>query len=73
MRNLPTQEALVAAYWRKLANSIGAVYSGRGRLSVRRAARTLRIRRRRASRRPSGGNGAAPTALGPHSQLGSNS
>jgi hypothetical protein len=58
MRNLPTQEALVAAYWRKLTSSIGA-YSSRRHLSVRRAARTLRTRQRRASRRSSRGYSVA--------------
>jgi hypothetical protein len=59
MRNFPSQEALVAAYWRKLARSIGAAHSGRGRVSVRRAAGTLRTRQRRASRRSSRGYSVA--------------
>ena len=32
MRTLPTREALVAAYWRKLASSIETAYKGRGRV-----------------------------------------
>jgi hypothetical protein len=54
MRTLPTREALVAAYWRKLASSVEAAYRGRGRVLARRAARALRTPRRR-----SRGNGAA--------------
>jgi hypothetical protein len=54
MRTLPTREALVAAYWRKLANSIEAAYKGRTRVVARRAAGALQTRRRR-----SRGNGAA--------------
>jgi hypothetical protein len=54
MRTLPTREAMVAAYWRKLASSIEAAYKGRARVVVRRAAGTLQTRRRR-----SHGNGAA--------------
>jgi hypothetical protein len=54
MRTLPTREALIAAYWRKLASSIEAAYKGRGRLVARRAAGSLQTRRRRAR-----GNGAA--------------
>ena len=50
MRNFPTREALVAAYWRKLTRFNGAAYSGRGRVSVRRAARTLRTRQRASPR-----------------------
>jgi hypothetical protein len=49
MRNLPSEKALVTAYWRKLARSIGAAYRSRSRVSVRRAVRTLRTRQRRAS------------------------
>ena len=54
MRTLPTREALVAAYWRKLASSIEAAYKGRARVVARRAAGALQTRRRR-----SRGNGAA--------------
>jgi hypothetical protein len=54
MRTLPTREALVAAYWRKLASSIEAAYKGRTRVVARRAAGALQTRRRR-----SRGNGAA--------------
>jgi hypothetical protein len=35
----------VAAYWRKLARSVGAAYSGRGRAFAKRAARALHPRR----------------------------
>jgi hypothetical protein len=54
MRTLPTREALVAAYWRKLARSVEAAYKGRARVVARRAAGALQTRRRR-----SRGNGAA--------------
>jgi hypothetical protein len=54
MRTLPTREALVAAYWRKLASSIEAAYKGRGRVFARRAPGALQTRRRRFR-----GNGAA--------------
>jgi hypothetical protein len=54
MRTLPTREALVAAYWRKLASSIETAYKGRGRVFARGAAGALQTRRRRAR-----GNGAA--------------
>jgi hypothetical protein len=54
MRTLPSREALVAAYWRKLASSIEAAYKGRRRVVARRAAGTLQTRRRR-----SRGNGPA--------------
>ena len=54
MRTLPTREALVAAYWRKLASSIETAYKGRGRVFTGRAAGALQTRRRR-----SRGNGAA--------------
>jgi len=54
MRTLPTREALVAAYWRKLASSIEAAYKGRARVVARGAAGALQIRRLR-----SRGNGAA--------------
>ncbi|HSS18018.1 MAG TPA: hypothetical protein VLQ29_13750 [Candidatus Dormibacteraeota bacterium] len=54
MRTLPTREALIAAYWRKLASSIEAAYKGRGRVFARRTAGSLQTRRRRAR-----GNGAA--------------
>jgi hypothetical protein len=53
MRTLPTREALVAAYWRKLTSSIEAAYKDRSRLVARRAAGALQTRRRRAR-----GNGA---------------
>jgi len=35
MRNFPSEEALVAAYWRKLARSIEKTYKSRGRLAPR--------------------------------------
>jgi hypothetical protein len=54
MRTLPTREALVAAYWRKLASSIEGAYKSRARVIARRAAGALQTRRRR-----SRGNGAA--------------
>jgi hypothetical protein len=54
MRTLPTREALVAGYWRKLASSIEAAYTGRRRVFTRRASGPLQTRRRRSS-----GNGAA--------------
>ena len=54
MRTLPTREALVAAYWRKLASCIEAAYKGRARVVSRRAAGVLQTRRRRPR-----GNGAA--------------
>src|SRR5262249_33485886 len=53
MRTFPTQEALVAAYWRKLASSIKGAYKDRGRALGRRAARALQTRQGR-----SRGNGA---------------
>ena len=36
MRNFQSQEALVAAYWRKLARSIERTYKSSGRLAQRR-------------------------------------
>jgi hypothetical protein len=54
MRTLPTREALIAAYWRKLATSIEGAYKGRGHVFARRAAGALQTGRRRAR-----GNGAA--------------
>ena len=36
MRNFPSQEALVAAYWRKLARSIERTYKSSSRLAPRR-------------------------------------
>jgi hypothetical protein len=51
IKTFPSREALVAAYWRKLASSIEAAH---GRVFARRASRALRIRRGR-----SRGNGAA--------------
>jgi hypothetical protein len=48
MRAFPSEKALVAAYWRKLASSIEAAYKGRRRVSARRAAPALRIQQRRA-------------------------
>jgi hypothetical protein len=35
MRNSPSEEALVAAYWRKLARSIERTYKSPGRLAPR--------------------------------------
>jgi hypothetical protein len=54
MRTLPTREALVAAYWRKLASSIEVAYKGRSRVVATRAAGALQTRRPHAR-----GNGAA--------------
>ena len=54
MRTLPSREALVAAYWRKLASSIEAAYKGGSRGFAKRAAGALQTRRRRAR-----GGGAA--------------
>ncbi|HEV3099725.1 MAG TPA: hypothetical protein VGY75_08415 [Candidatus Udaeobacter sp.] len=54
MRTLPSREALVAAYWRKLATSIEGAYKGRGRVFAKRTADALQTRRRRAR-----GSGAA--------------
>jgi hypothetical protein len=54
MRTLPTREALVAAYWRKLTSSIEAAYKGRARVVARPEAGALQTHRRR-----SHGNGAA--------------
>jgi len=54
MKTLPSREALVAAYWRKLASSVEAAYNGRGRVFATRAAGALQTRRHRAR-----GNGAA--------------
>ena len=45
MRRFPTEEELVAAYWRKLARSIGAAYKRRGRALARHAARALQKHR----------------------------
>jgi len=36
MRNFPSEGALVAAYWRKLARSIERTYKSSGRLAPRR-------------------------------------
>jgi hypothetical protein len=47
MRNFPSEKALVAAYWRKLTNRIGAAYKISGRAFVRHAARALETHRRR--------------------------
>jgi hypothetical protein len=52
MRTLPTREALVAAYWRKLASSIEAAYTGRGRVFATGAAGALQARRRRVPVKP---------------------
>jgi hypothetical protein len=54
MRSFPSREALVAAYWRKLASSIGTTYKSRGRAFARHAARALRTRQGR-----SRGNGVS--------------
>jgi hypothetical protein len=48
MRNFPTKEALVRAYWRKLTSSIA--YKSRGRVSAGGAARPFQTRQGRASR-----------------------
>jgi hypothetical protein len=47
MKTLPSREALVAAYWRKLASSVEAAYKGRARVVARRAAGALQTGRRR--------------------------
>ncbi len=47
MRRLPAQEELVAVYWRKLANSIGAAYKSRRRVLARHAVRALQKHRGR--------------------------
>ena len=52
MRTLPTREALVAAYWRKLASSIEAAYTGHGRVFATGAAGALQTRRRRVQVKP---------------------
>ncbi len=44
MRNFPSEKALVAAYWRKLAGRVQAVHKSRGHLSARRAAHVLQTR-----------------------------
>jgi len=44
MRNFPSEKALVAAYWRKLARRVEAAYKSRGRVSARRAAHVLQTR-----------------------------
>lgn len=44
MRNFPSEKALVAAYWRKLASRVGAAYKKRGNVSARRAAHVLQTR-----------------------------
>jgi hypothetical protein len=36
MRNFPSEEALVAAYWRRLARSIERTYKSSGRAAQRR-------------------------------------
>jgi len=59
MRPLPTREALVAAYWRKLASSIEAAYKRPGGVIARRAAGALQTRRRRVR-----GNDAAKAMVG---------
>jgi hypothetical protein len=50
MRNFPTKEALVRAYWRKLTSSIEVAYKSRGRVSAGGAARPFQTRQGRASR-----------------------
>jgi hypothetical protein len=45
MRTFPAEEALVLAYWRKLASSIRAVRKSRGRVSARRAVHVLQTPR----------------------------
>jgi len=47
MRNFPSEKALVAAYWRKLASRVEAAYKSRGRVSERRAAHVLQTREAR--------------------------
>lgn len=71
MRTPPTREALVAAYWRKLASSIEAAYKGRARVVARRAAGALQTRRRR-SRANGAASSKVPIALRPHAQIRSN-
>lgn len=43
MRNFPSAEALVAAYWRKLASSMGAAYRTRDRVDRGAALRRVRV------------------------------
>jgi hypothetical protein len=49
MRNFPSQEALVAAYWRKLARSNGATHKSRSRVFARHTARKLQTHQHHAS------------------------
>jgi hypothetical protein len=49
MRNFPTREALVAAYWRKLTGSNGATHKSRGRVFARHTARRLQTHQPHAS------------------------
>jgi hypothetical protein len=46
MKAFPTEEALVAAYWRQLAISIEAAPKSRGRSFAKYAARALQTHRR---------------------------
>jgi len=66
MRTLPTREALVAAYWRKLASSIEAAYKGRARVVARRAAGALKTRRRRSRDRDNGAAKGIPARQTAH-------
>jgi hypothetical protein len=49
MRNFPSEKALVKAYWRKLARSIGAARQSRSRVVAKHAAGKLQTRQNHAS------------------------
>ena len=51
MKTFLSHEALVVAYWRKLASSIGVAYKNQGRSLARHATRALTTRRSRSHRR----------------------
>jgi hypothetical protein len=44
MKTFPSEEVLVAAYWRKLACTVEAAYKSRGRAFTRHAVRALQTR-----------------------------
>jgi len=50
MRTFPAEEALVIAYWRRLASAVRAARKSRGRASARHAA-VLRTQARRSAHR----------------------
>jgi hypothetical protein len=69
MRSFPSREALVTAYWRKLARFNGAIHSSRTHGFARQGeARTLKARSRRTSR-----SEVATMPRRPQGELGSNS